>query len=222
MSGAFVLGAGPGLGTSVAKRFALAGMPVGLVARASATVQATAAALASSGVPIEAVVADATDEPAVRAALDRLESRFGVPDVLVYNAALIRADFIGDLSLAEHLRSWAVNVGGAITAAGHVLPRMAARGRGTMLLTGGMPRPLPEVASLSLGKAGVRTLTEMLADEYGPSGVHVATVTVCGPVAPGTAFDPDDIATEYLRLHRQPPEQWEHRVDYTGPRVDPA
>ena len=38
-----------------------------------------------------------------------------------------------------------------------------------MLLTGGMPEPIPEVTSLSLGKAGVRALTEILAKAYEPA-----------------------------------------------------
>ncbi|MEC3981684.1 hypothetical protein [Amycolatopsis sp. H20-H5] len=48
--------------------------------------------------------------------------------------------------------------------------------------------------SLSLGKAGLRTLVALLDKQYGPAGVHLASVTVAGAVAPGTAFDPDDIA----------------------------
>jgi len=79
-----------------------------------------------------------------------------------------------------------------------------------------MPTPVPDVTSLSLGKAGVRALTELLATRFGPSGVHVATVTVAGAVAPGTAFDPDDIAELYWRLHAQPADAWEREVLYTG------
>ncbi|GAA1720527.1 SDR family NAD(P)-dependent oxidoreductase [Streptomyces yatensis] len=88
--------------------------------------------------------------------------------------------------------AWAVNVVGAATAAAHVLPTMAERGSGTFIVTGGMPQPKPAYVSLSFGKAGVRTLVQLLDMEYGPSGVHVATVTVDGPVAPGTDFDPDE------------------------------
>ena len=67
-----------------------------------------------------------------------------------------------------------------------------------------MPAPDPDYVSLSLGKAGVRALTALARDEYGPAGLHVATVTVGGAIAPGTALDPDDIAAHYVRLHAQP------------------
>ena len=98
-----------------------------------------------------------------------------------------------------------MNVVGAITSAAHDLPRMAARGHGTFVITGGMPEAVPDFLSLSLGKAGVRALVEALDAQYAPAGVHVATVTVDGPVAPGTDFDPDDIAEHYRAPARPAP-----------------
>ena len=49
-----------------------------------------------------------------------------------------------------------------------------------------------------------------------PGGVHVASVTVAGPVAPGTGFDPDDIAEHYWRLHTQPRHQWAREALHAG------
>jgi NAD(P)-dependent dehydrogenase (short-subunit alcohol dehydrogenase family) len=207
---AIVIGAGPGIGLSVARRVAREGLPVGVIARAEPTVASATAAL--SGHEVHGAVADATDEAALRGALDEIAGRLGPPELLVYNAALIRADAIGELSAAQHLTAWAANVVGAITAAAHVAPGMAERGRGTIVITGGMPEPVPAYTSLSLGKAGVRTLVALLDEAYGAAGVHVASVTVMGEVAPGTAFDPDEIAEQYWRLHAQPRGAWEHEV----------
>ncbi len=216
MPGVIVIGAGPGIGLSVARRFAREGLPVGVIARSRETVDAALSALANADMETHGATADAGEEEALRSALDEFVDRFSVPDVLVYNAAIIQGDSIGDLSAAQHLDAWAVNVVGAITAAAHLLPRMAEAGKGTYVITGGMPKPVPEVTSLSLGKAGVRVLTELLDTQFGPSGVHVATVTVGGTVAPGTAFDPDDIAEHYWRLHAQPASSWEREVLYDG------
>lgn len=210
MGTAIVIGAGPGIGLSVARRVARGGVPTGVIARGPATVASALDAL--SGHEAHGVAADATDETALRAALDEIAERLGPPALLVYNAALIRADTIGELTAAQHLNAWAVNVVGAITAAAHVAPGMAERGSGTIVITGGMPDPVPAYTSLSLGKAGVRTLVSLLDTAYGGSGVHAASVTVLGEVAPGTAFDPDDIAEHYWRLHRQPRGAWEHEV----------
>src|SRR5262249_22022869 len=109
-----------------------------------------------------------------------------------------------------------VNVLGAMDAASHLGPAMAERGGGTILLTGGMPQPLAAYTSLSLGKAGLRALNSMLDETYRPRGVHVAMVTVDGPIAPGTDFDPDLIAERYWQLHRQLREQWELEVVHTA------
>ncbi len=214
MPGAIIIGAGPGIGASVAQRLAREGLAVAVIARSDATVASVLSALTDA--ETLAVSVDVTDEVALRAALDRVVDRFGIPDLLVYNAALIQWDSFGELTAQQHLAAWAVNVVGAITAVAHLGPRMAQLGRGTIVITGGMPEPVPEVTSLSLGKAGVRALTELLAKAYGPSGVHVATVTIAGAVATGTAFDPDDIAEHYWRLHTQPANAWEREVVYTG------
>jgi NAD(P)-dependent dehydrogenase (short-subunit alcohol dehydrogenase family) len=214
MRGAIVIGAGPGIGLAVARRFAREGLPVAAIARSAATVDATVAAVAAEGGTAAGFTADATDDAGLRAALDAAVARHGVPEVLVYNAARIRPDRPGELPAADLLATWAVNVGGAATAAAHLAPRMAAAGGGTIVLTGGMPEPVAAYASLSLGKAGVRTLAALLAEEHGPAGIHVATVTVHGPVAPGTRFDPDEIADRYWTLHRQPRDAWDLVVDH--------
>ncbi|MFJ3776321.1 SDR family NAD(P)-dependent oxidoreductase [Streptomyces sp. NPDC090075] len=212
MAGALVIGAGPGIGQAVARRFAREGLPVALIARSKETVSAAADSIGSLGVRAVPLAADAADETALRTALDAAGGELGEPDIVVYNAAVIRSDTVGELPLRDHLNAYAVNVLGALTAAAHTLPGMARRGRGTFVVTGGMPKMWPQAVSLSLGKAGVRALVELLDAEYGPSGVHVATVTVRGGVAPGTAYDPDDIAEHYWRLHTQPREQWEREV----------
>jgi NAD(P)-dependent dehydrogenase (short-subunit alcohol dehydrogenase family) len=212
MAGVIVVGAGPGIGASVARRFGREGMAVSLVARSRHTVDAVAARLEPDVAKVLAVPADVSDEGALRVALDTAVTRFGVPDAVVYNAAVIQPDAPGELSAQAQLAAWSVNVVGALTVATHLLPGMAERGSGTFLLTGGMPEPKPQYVSLSLGKAGIRTLTALLAAQYGPAGVHVATVTVAGAVAPGTPWDPDDIAEHYWRLHRQARPEWTHEV----------
>lgn len=210
MPGAIIIGAGPGLGASLARRLAREGMSIGLIARTELSVDSVLSALGD--VDALGATADVTDEVALRGALDEVVERFGVPELLIYNAAMIQRDTIEQLTAREQLETWAVNVVGAITAVAHLAQRMAHSGGGTIVITGGMPEPLPDVVSLSLGKAGVRTLTQLIAKTYGPSGIHAATVTVTGAVAPGTPFDPDDIAEHYWRLHNQPAGAWDHEI----------
>jgi NAD(P)-dependent dehydrogenase (short-subunit alcohol dehydrogenase family) len=213
MAGAVIIGAGPGIGASVARRFGRAGLQVGLVARSLSSLDR---ARAATGAPALGVTADAAQQTQLTAALDELVGRMGVPQVLIYNAGLIRSDRPGELTDQQHFAAYAVNVLGAMTSATHLAPPMAAAGGGSILITGGLPEPDPGATSLSLGKAGVRALTFLLARQYGPSGIHVATVTVGGAVAPGSRFDPDRIAEHYWRLHQQPRDAWEQEFVFSG------
>ncbi len=144
----------------------------------------------------------------LRLALDVVADELGLPEVVVYNAALIQRDQPAELSSQAQLDAWSVNVVGAITTAAHLLPAMARRGSGSFIVTGGPPEPDPLFTSLSLGKAGVRALVSPLDHQYRAAGVHVATVTVAGVVASGTPFDPDDIADHYWELHTQVVSGW--------------
>ncbi|WP_187414640.1 SDR family NAD(P)-dependent oxidoreductase [Nonomuraea sp. PA05] len=207
MPAAVIVGSGPGIGRSVARRFAKEGLEVGLVSRSGSD-------LGLGGV--RTYRADCGDEGELRAALDAAAGELGTPDVVVYNAAIIRPDTLGEVDARAQLDAWSVNVVGALVTASQVVPAMARRGSGTFIVTGGMPEPKAAYVSLSLGKAGVRTVVAMVDEEFGPSGVHAASVTVAGAVAPGTAFDPDDIAEHYWRLHVQPRQAWERQVVHAG------
>jgi NAD(P)-dependent dehydrogenase (short-subunit alcohol dehydrogenase family) len=155
---------------------------------------------------------NAGDEQQLTRAIARIEQQQGVPDVLVYNAAVVRMDEPGELDRKELLSTWETNVLGGLTAAVLLGEKMASAG-GTLLFTGGMPTPSPMLTSLSLGKAALRSLAKLLGNELGPKGLHVATVTVSGgPVAPGAPWDPDEIAEHYWRLHQQEPAEWEYEV----------
>ena len=216
MSGAVVIGAGPGLGAAIAHRFARESLPVTLIARGRDAAEALAAGVRDRGVSVLPLQADVADEDALRTAIDRSVEAFGVPDVVVYNAALIRRDAPGELTAKQYADAYAVNVVGALTAAARAVPAMASRGRGSFIITSGMPHPVAEYTSLSLGKAAVRALAEILHQQYGPHGVHVATVTVYGNIAPGSNFDPEDIAERYWLVHTQPRDEWELDHPYTG------
>jgi NAD(P)-dependent dehydrogenase (short-subunit alcohol dehydrogenase family) len=209
MSGLLLVGAGPGIGGSVALRFAREGLPVSLVARRLDRLEPLAAEVRLRGGEASLYQADAGVADDLVAAVQYATTQYGVPDVVVYNAGVIQADAPGDLTPDQQLDAWRINVLGALTLANAAIPAMAGRGSGTYLVTGGMPVPTPAYLSLSLGKAGVRVLVALLAEHYAPQGIHIATVTVGGSVASGTPFDPDAIADVYWRLHAQPRESWE-------------
>jgi NAD(P)-dependent dehydrogenase (short-subunit alcohol dehydrogenase family) len=140
MSSLVVVAAGPGLGAAITRRCSAAGDSVTLLSRDPENLQSLAEELRWAGRSVDVLGADVADERALTDAIDRIEAR-GTPDLVVYNAALVRRDCPGDLSHDVHAYAWAVNVVGAITVAARLLPRMAEQGGGTLLLTGGLPGP---------------------------------------------------------------------------------
>ncbi len=212
-----IIGAGPGIGTSVARRFAREGHPVALVARREGALDEYLRSLLSEGAVALGVAADAGDPAALEAAWCTIVADLGDPEVLVYNAfAVSPRGAPTTLDPVEFEAAERVNITGALVAAQLAAPAMRVAGHGTVIMTGGglALEPSARATALSVGKAGLRSLTFMLAEELGPHGIHVATVTVCGPVAPSTHFDPDTIAEAYWRLHREPPPDWTIEVTY--------
>jgi len=201
-----VIGAGPGLGAGIARRFGREGATVTLVARTAETLSPLAADLRAAGVAVSTVTADAGDPTAFRAALETV----GSPDVVVYNVGLVVSDDLLTAD-AEHLQhALTVDVVGAVVAAQVFTPAMRTAGAGTLLVTGGGPAlyPDPEHASLTLGKAALRNAVAVLHEQLAEDGVHVASVTVVGVIAPGTVLDPDRLADAYWELHTQPRGEW--------------
>ncbi|HEY0783693.1 MAG TPA: SDR family NAD(P)-dependent oxidoreductase [Thermoanaerobaculia bacterium] len=209
-----VVGVGPGLGLAVAKRFGREGYLVALVARRADQLEQYRQELAKAGVEGRPFAADAGDAASLAAAFDAIRDSLGDPEVLIYNAAVLKPGTPSTLAAEELVDAFRVNVAGALVAAQQVLPGMRKQGGGTLLFTGGglALEPWPQYASLAVGKAGIRSLALSLAKELEPVGLHVATVTICGIIQPGTRFDPDRLADDYWQLHRQPRGKWEREV----------
>lgn len=211
-----VVGAGPGVGVAVAKRFAREGFCIALIARSAEALEGHAASLREGGEDARAFPADVADVASLEGALTRIDEELGPPDVLVYNAAVLRRGAPTHLPVEQVLSDFKVNVLGALVCARHVARAMRAKKSGTILLTGGglALSPHPDFASLAIGKAGIRSLAGSLAGELEPDGIHVATVTICGFVKRETHFDPDRIADVYWSLHTQAHGAWEREVIY--------
>jgi short-subunit dehydrogenase len=206
-----ILGAGPGLSASIARRFGREGFAVTLVARREQALAELADQLRGESITVDTATADAADPHGFRTALEDLAERI-TPGVVVYNAALITSD-------TDYLLSaYAVDALGAISAAQVFTPAMRQAGSGTFLATGGYAAvdPQPEYATITLGKAGLRAAASLMHDELKADGVHAASITVYGPIAPGTASDPDRIAETYWALHTQPAAEWSAETVFDG------
>src|ERR1700735_2634728 len=196
-----LVGAGPGLGLAIAHRFAAGGYRVTLVARSADRLTELARSLDDTGAEVNTVEADASSPEELRARMTELYRDEGAPGVVIYNAVLGAPDHLLSSTVTHLQEAYAVDVIGAIVVAQAAAPAMKAAGFGTMIVTGGgfADHPIPALATVSLGKAALRSAATMLGADLGPDGIRVATLTIAGQIVAGTAFDPKLHAECYWR-----------------------
>ena len=212
-----LVGAGPGLGLAVARRFAVGGYRVTLLARKTDRLGELAQSLDDTGAEIDTIEADASDSDDLRARMTELYGSDGAPGVVIYNAVMGAPDQLMSSTAAHLQTAYAVDVIGAIVIAQVAAPAMRAAGFGTIVVTGGgfADHPIPALATISLGKAALRAAATMLGADLGPDGIRVATLTIAGQIVAGTAFDPERIAERYWEVV-QTDGPWQAEFRFTG------
>lgn len=227
---ALVVGAGPGLGEAVARRFADAGWTVGLTARTADRVEKLADDLTTDtdGRAVSAP-GDVTDADDVAAVVETVRDAAGSIDALVYTVYAGGAGHksFADTGVEDMRHAYRTEVEGLFRVAKQVVPTMRDRGDGAILATGSVLSTAgePDIAARSASRAGVRELCRSMARELGPDGVHVAHVLVDGWIAnPGARgrnpdrgddlwLDPDEMADTYYHLATQDRAAWSFEVD---------
>lgn len=229
---AVIVGAGPGLGRALARRFGAAEMNVALAARDLARLENLSVECAGIGRGARAYACDASREEDVEAFFRQVRSDFSDPDVVVYNAGTFVPHGILETTAEEFERCWRVGCLG-----GFLVGRAAARGMveriaqggpgGTILFTGATAslRGSAGFHNLAVGKFGLRALAQSMARELQPKGIHVAHVIIDGRIRPSAVvehtdegrgderLDPDAIAEAYFQLYRQPRSAWTQEMD---------
>jgi NAD(P)-dependent dehydrogenase (short-subunit alcohol dehydrogenase family) len=230
---AIIVGAGPGLGAALARRFAGAEMNVAMAVRTPARIEAIAAELSGVVHSTIAVACDATREADVTALFHRATAELGPPRLVVYNAGAFVRKGILDTSAEEFERCWRTACLGGFLVGREAVRAMlakqpAGRHRGTVIFTGATAslRGGANFHNLAVGKFGLRALAQSMAREFQPQGIHVAHVIIDGQIEsndrPGRSaaergadavLSPDAIAESYWQLHLQPPSAWTLELD---------
>jgi short-subunit dehydrogenase len=212
-----LVGAGPGLGTAVARRFAEGGYRVTLVARSTDGLQELADDLTETGADINTISADASDPELLGERMSALYHGQDAPGIVVYNAVMGAPDQLLSSSVAHLQTAYAVDVISAIVVVQSAAPAMRAAGIGTILFTGGgfADHPVPALATVSLGKAALRSAASMLEADLAPDGVRVASLTIAGQIVAGTPFDPARIAVRYWEIVHSDSD-WQAEFRFTG------
>jgi NAD(P)-dependent dehydrogenase (short-subunit alcohol dehydrogenase family) len=230
---AIVVGVGSeqGLGAALARRFASGDHRVIISGRTEAKIARVVRAIGDRGGKAEAFTADATSESDVVALFDFAEASGHVLDLVVFNAGNnVRHDF-RTMPAELFEQTWRVATFGGFLVGREAARRLAPSGQGTIIFTGATAslRGKPPFTAFASAKAGLRSLAQSMAREFGPVGIHVAHVVIDGGIdgeklntavprlkdqrgADGL-LNIDAIADAYWHLHTQHRSAWTHELD---------
>jgi len=219
---ALIVGAGAGLGASLARSFRRdGGMQVVVSARQPDRLAGLAQELDAT-----AIACDVGDSAAVSRLFDQASARLGdTPDVVVFNpSARVRGSIatLDPSAVAQAVHTTAL---GAFYVAQRAAQGMLAKGRGAILFTGASAsvKGYAQSATFAMGKFAVRGLAQSMARELAPQGIHIGHVVIDGairsaaypadPGAPDALLEPDAIAASYLQLLAQHRSAWTWEIE---------
>jgi NAD(P)-dependent dehydrogenase (short-subunit alcohol dehydrogenase family) len=229
---ALIVGVGPskGLGAAIARRFAREGFIVVLAGRSPDKIKAVADEIRAAGGVAETITGEASEEDDVRRFTDAAESIAPLA-VAVHNAGGHRHDRFLDLAVSDFEQVWREHCRGGFLVGREAARKMLPRAQGTIIFTGAPAslRGRPGYAAFSAAKAGARMVSQSMAREFGPQGLHVAHVIIDGGIAgdkvlsrmpdPLVSAGKDDlldieaIAEAYWFIHTQHRSAWTQELD---------
>ena len=228
-----------GVGGAIAQKFAKEGFLVVLTTRTAANASALEIAIREQGGECMIVELDLVSTDSISKAFAQIRDEVGDPEVLVYNAGYLEGrDLPPDKELLEHIPDEMFETAQHIASRGpflvakEVLPAMRERGEGSFLISNnsfslrGKKRYTGQ--SLYYPRVMMRTLAQVLTEEYSEHGVHVANIIIDGLIAsPGTralrvaleqpdvVMNPVKIAEAFYYLHTQDKSCWTHEIQLT-------
>jgi NAD(P)-dependent dehydrogenase (short-subunit alcohol dehydrogenase family) len=233
------VGARWGVGGAVAQKFAREGFFVVLTTRTRANAAGLAAAINDQGGDGMIVELDLTSQDSISGAFATIRSEAGDPDVLIYNAGYLEGrDLPPEMELLEYIpvamfdTAQHIASRGPFLVAKEVLPAMRKKGEGSFFFSNNSSslrgRKRMTGQSLYYPRVMMRTLAQVLTEEYSEHGVHVANVVIDGTIdSPGTRamprlqnrpdliINPVKIAEAFYYLHTQDRSCWTHELQLT-------
>ena len=235
-----------GVGGAIAQKFAREGFSVVLTTRRAANAAALEKAIVEQGGHAITVELDLVSRESIAHAFAAIRDKVGDPDVLVYNAGYLEGrDLPPDKELLEHVpvemfeTAQHIASRGPFLVAQEVLPAMRRRGSGSFLISNNQfslrGRKRLTGQSLYYPRVMMRTLAQVLTEEYSEHGVHVANVVIDGLIdSPGTRalpraqknpeiiMNPMKIAEAFYYLHSQDRSCWTHELQLTPFATKPS
>jgi NAD(P)-dependent dehydrogenase (short-subunit alcohol dehydrogenase family) len=228
-----IVGAGDGLGGAIARAFARDGHPVCITRRARhvGDLEVLADEIRGRGGVAHAFGVDARDEAEMVALFDRIETQIGPLEVVVFNIGANVRFGIVETTARVFTKVWEMACFAGFLTGREAARVMAPRARGSILMTGATAslRGREGFAAFAAAKAGLRAVAQSAARELAPKGIHVAHIVVDGAIdgrftrsnrtdaeallAEDRILKPDEIAANFVWVHRQPRSSWTHELD---------
>ena len=228
-----VVGAGAGVGGAIAKAFAADGLTVCMTRRERnlAELETLAQEIRDSGGAAHAFGADARNEDEMIALFDRIEAEIGPLEVVVFNIGANVQFGVRETTARVFQKVWEMAAFAGFLAGREAARVMLPRGRGTILFTGASSsvRGEKNLTAFTSAKHALRAVAASMARELGPQGLHIAHVVVDGVIdgafirgrrddvdtllAEDRVIKPEELAANYVWLHRQPRSAWAFEVD---------
>ena len=228
-----------GVGGAIAQKFAQEGFFVVLTTRSAANASMLYNAIREQGGEGMIVELDLISNDSISTAFSNIREHVGDPEVLVYNAGYLEGrDLPPEKELLEHIpldmfeTAQHISSRGPFLVAKEVLPSMRKRGEGSFLISNNSSslrgRKRMTGQSLYYPRVMMRTLAQVLTEEYSEFGVHIANVVIDGTIdSPGTralprsqqnpdlVINPVKIAEAFYYLHSQDKSCWTHELQLT-------
>ena len=228
-----------GVGGAIAQKFAQEGFFVVITTRSTANASMLDNAIKEQGGESMIVELDLVSSDSISKAFAQIRKEVGDPEVLVYNAGYLEGrDLPPEKELLEHIpvemfeTAQHISSRGPFLVAKEVLPSMRRRGEGSFLISNNSSslrgRKRITGQSLYYPRVMMRTLAQVLTEEYSEFGIHVANVVIDGTIdSPGTralpksqqnpelVINPVKIAEAFYYLHTQDKSCWTHELQLT-------
>jgi NAD(P)-dependent dehydrogenase (short-subunit alcohol dehydrogenase family) len=235
-----------GVGGAIAQKFAHEGFFVVLTTRTEANASPLARAIRDQGGECMIVELDLSSQDSISTAFATIRRDAGDPDVLIYNAGYLEGrDLPPEKELLEYIpvemfdTAQHIASRGPFLVAKEVLPAMRMKGEGSFFFSNNSSslrgRKRMTGQSLYYPRVMMRTLAQVLTEEYSEHGVHVANVVIDGTIdSPGTramprvqnrpdlVINPVKIAEAFYYLHTQDRSCWTHEIQLTPFSTKPS
>lgn len=213
-----VIGAGPGLGLGVSRRFAREGYAAVLIGATTEAMEPLAQTLRDEGFEGHAAGLSLTDADSITATMKEIGESRGRIDVLHFNPSAWREKSPLELTAAELLEDVMFGAGALLPALQAARPYMSSGAR--VLVTGSAAADTPYAGAASLGvqKAAVRNLVTSIDKSLKSDGIRAVCVQINGELGKEGPFSPAQIAEAMWAAVSRPDAEWTAQVGYSPQR----